>query len=189
MQTFAALSQSNSSHQFSIQVPSEMTIINRVVYWKCQVVLKLSKGSAGARPAGEYLVNYGLQDALASMPLHQLCSTLQATINSTTVSVNIRDVLPAIQRMFPQQALGEYNSLAPVYLDNCRTYQDLVGANNNSLGAYGNSADPFLVPRGAWALDSFIASDSTFTTPAVPGDDAVYVKFTSVEPLMLSPFV
>lgn len=189
MQTFSALSQSNSSHQFSIQVPSEMTIINRVVYWKCTVVLKLTKGTAGARPAGEYMVNYGLQDALASMPLHQLCSTLQATINSTTVSVNIRDVLPAIQRMFPQQHLGEYNSLAPVYLDNCRIYQDLVGANNNALGAYGNSADPYLVPRGAWALDSFIASDTAFTVPAVPSDDTVYVKFTSVEPLMLSPFV
>ena len=185
---FQAVSQSTSSHVYAIQVPSEQTIIDRRVLWTSTVILKID----GAAPAGQNLINYGLTDALAPFPLHQLVNVMSATINNNSTSINLRDVLTALIRFNDKRQLSRYNGYAPTAYDTYNSYADGVGANNNALGAWGNVADNDLIPRGAWVLDGF-GTDTAASNGLQPVTDGtsktIYVKFTVAEPLMISPLI
>jgi len=186
---FQAVSASTSSHVYNINVPSEQTIIDRRVLWRSTVILKID----GTAPAGQFLINYGLTDALAPFPLHQLVNVLQATINNNSTSINLRDVLPSLIRFTDRRELARYNGTTPTAFDTYYQYPDGVGAMNNSLGAWGNVADNDLVPRGAWSLD-YVGTNADGSTPAAlpvstGAAQTVYVKFTVAEPLMISPLI
>jgi len=105
-QIYPATSQSSSSQTFSIQTPSEVTILDRNIVWKSTYELTIS----GIPAAGEFLVDLGNRDALAPLPLHMSATTLQVQVNNNSVSVNIRDVLPQLLRMY-----GDDRSLAYVW--------------------------------------------------------------------------
>ena len=75
-----AIGATPNSIVFNIVVPSLETILDRHLMVAATFVLKLTyKGSDGARtlPAGRPLVNYGITDALANLPLNRLISTIQ----------------------------------------------------------------------------------------------------------------
>lgn len=189
---FVATSQSTSSHTYNIQVPSEQTIIDRRVLWKSTVVLAVS----GTAPLGQFLINYGYSDALAPFPLHSLASVMSATINNNTTSINMRDVLPAILRFNDKRELSRYNGYTPTQFDMTADYQNLLGGNNNPLGAYANTSDNDLSPRGSWILDAIGTNYNANTgvisvNPVVSAGVAqtVYVKFSVSEPLLMSPFI
>jgi hypothetical protein len=196
---FNAISATPSSVTFNIQVPSEQTLIDRRVMWRSTVLLKLTVlGSASN--VGQLPLNYGVTDALAPFPLHQLASVMTATINNNSVSVNIRDVLPAMLRFNDRRELQRYNGTTPVMPDLVAQYSDAVGALLNSLGGWNNSADNDLYPRGAFSLDGIsttlapggasIASPPTVPNPLADGvPQDIYVQFTVAEPLLLSPFI
>jgi hypothetical protein len=185
---FQAVSQSTSSHVYSIQVPSEQTIIDRRVLWTSTVILKID----GSAPAGQNLINYGLTDSLAPFPLHNLVNVMSATINNNSTSINLKDVLPALLRFNDKRQLSRYNGYTPVAFDTYQSYADGVGASNNSLGAWGNVADNDLMPRGSWVLDGF-GTDTAASNGLQPVSDGtsktIYVKFTVAEPLMISPLI
>ena len=186
---FQAVSQGNSSHVFSIQVPSEQTIIDRRVLYTSTVILKID----GTAPVGSFLINYGVTDSLAPFPLHQLINVASSTINNNSTSINLRDVLPALLRFHDRRELARYNGTTPTAYDTYFSYADGVGAMNNSLGAWGNVSDNDLVPRGAWKLD-YVGTNSNTTDPgplpvSTGAAQTVYVKFTVAEPLMISPLI
>ena len=79
-QTFEAISKSTSAHVFNIAVPSLETIIDREVLWTCDLTLKIEVTNKAVFPQ-MFAVNYGVTDALGPFPLHQLVSTMTATIN------------------------------------------------------------------------------------------------------------
>ena len=195
---FNAISQSASSVTFNIQVPSEQTLIDRRVLWRSTVLLKLAVLGTPAN-AGQLPINYGVTDSLSAFPLHQLASVMTATINNNSVSVNIRDVLPAMLRFNDRRELQRYNGYTPVMPDLTAQYSDAVGALLNPLGNWANSADNDLYPRGAFVLegisagvDGLTALPSPLVAPApnVNGvTQYIYVKFTVSEPLLLSPFI
>ncbi len=195
---FNAISQSASSVTFNIQVPSEQTLIDRRVMWRSTVLLKL-KVTGNSRNEYELPINYGVTDALAPFPLHQLASVMTATINNNSVSINIRDVLPAILRFNDRRELQRYNGMTPVMPDHVAQYGDAVGALLNSLGNWANSADNDLYPRGAFVLDGIstgadglTALPSPLVAPVALEDGLsqyIYVQFTVTEPLLLSPFI
>jgi hypothetical protein len=121
-------------------------------------------------------------------------TTLQVQVNNNSVSVNIRDVLPQLLRMYgDDRALSRWNGIAPLAPDTYRNYPDQLGANNNSNGSWAQTADNSLVSRGTYSID-FLQE----TTPATAvrnqqtiGDGTLRVvrlRFTSQEPLFLSPF-
>ena len=83
---FKAISATSSSHVYSITVPSLETVISREVLWQSTVALKITDKNNN-KPNGMFLVNYGVTDALAPFPLHQLVSTMTTTINNNTVSM------------------------------------------------------------------------------------------------------
>lgn len=193
-QIYNAISASPSSITFNLQVPSEQTIIDRRIMWQSAVRLKLQfPAGANAVPAGQYPLQYGFTDALSPFPLHQLTTVQSATVNNNTVSMNTRDVLPALVRFNDKRQLMRYNGLCPNMFDTYAKYSDAVGAINNPLGAYSNVGDNDLLPRGAFPINSIYSGTPTAPVAVPVGDGAsaitVYVEFTSTEPLLISPFI
>jgi hypothetical protein len=191
-QIYPSTSASPSSQTFSIQTPSEVTLLDRNIVWKSTYTLEIR----GTPAAGEYLVDLGNRDALAPLPLHMSATTLQVQVNNNSVSVNIKDVLPQLLRMYgDDRTLARWNGIAPLAPDTYRSYEDQIGANNNSNGSWGQTADNSLVSRGTYGVD-FLEQ----TTPALAGGEknkqtigdgtlrVVSLTFTSYEPLFLSPF-
>lgn len=191
-QIYPATSQSASSQTYSIQTPSEVTLLDRNIVWQSTYEIEIR----GNPVAGEFLVDLGNRDALAPLPLHMSATTLQVQVNNNSVSVNIRDVLPQLLRMYgDDRALARWNGIAPLMPDTYRNYADQLGSNNNSNGAWAQTADNSLISRGSFSIDSLEQ-----TTPAIGagvknqqtiGDGGLRVvrlRFTSLEPLFLSPF-
>lgn len=204
-QSFLAISASTSSHVYNIQCPSENTLIDRRCMWKSKVTLniKLCNNSGGALTV-QQMIGYGgssnvQQCSLSPFPLHQLCTVMTSTINNTSVSINIRDVLPLLLRFNDRRELSKYNSTTPTAFDVYQKYSDAIGTVNNPMGSFSNAADNDLVPRGAFPVEftllayngGAIPSWSTSIPSGVTDNSVVNfnVSFTSVEPLLLSPWM
>jgi hypothetical protein len=190
-QIYPSTSQSNASQTFSIQTPSEVTILDRNIVWKSTYKLTIS----GTPAAGVYLVDLGNRDALAPLPLHMSATTLQVQVNNNSVSVNIRDVLPQLLRMYgDDRTLSRWNGICPLAPDTYKNYGDQLGANNNSNGSWAQTADNSLLSRGAFSIDRIqqILPVTAAANSQLIGDGAslrtVELTFTSFEPLFLSPF-
>ena len=129
-QQYKAISQTTSSIVFNCQTPSLETIVDREVLLTSTVTLQISlsgtRGAGGGILDSEYLVNYGVTDALAPFPLHSLINTASATINNNTVTTSMVDVLPLILRMLDPEEMAEYQSMTPTTLDSLANYSDAV---------------------------------------------------------------
>ena len=68
-QPYKAISQTTLAHVFNITVPSLETIISREVLWRSTVTLRIGKAN---KPYSEFLINYGVTDALNPLPLHSV---------------------------------------------------------------------------------------------------------------------
>ena len=96
-------------------------------------------------------------------------------------------------RFNDKRSLMRYNGMCPNMFDTYGNYSDAVGAINNPLGGYTNVADNDLQPRGAFLVDEIYMLSGNNHVPQAISDGAssytVYVRFTSSEPLLLSPFI
>lgn len=191
-QIYPATSASPSSQTFSIQTPSEVTLLDRNIVWQSTYELEIR----GTPAAGEFLIDLGNRDALAPLPLHMSATTLQVQVNNNSVSVNIKDVLPQLLRMYgDDRALSRWNGIAPLAPDTYRSYGDQLGANNNSNGSWAQTADNSLISRGTFGVDSIEQTQPVIgageKNRQTIGDGTLRVcrvRFTSYEPLFLSPF-
>lgn len=163
--------------------------------WASEVILKFVF-APGSVPAGVVPIQYGSTDALAPFPLHFLTTVQSITINNNTVSMNTRDVLPALLRFNDKRSLMRYNGMCPNMYDTYGSYSDGVGAVNNPLGAYKNVGDNDLLPRGSFVVSeiySINAGPPVVHAPQPISDGAqgytVYVRFTSTEPLVIPPLI
>jgi len=187
-----AVADSNTSLVYNVQVPSLQTVIDRRVIFGADFILKIT----GVAPNGVPLVKLGETDALACFPLQQMMATMTTTLNSSSISTNIPDVLPALIKLHDKRSLQKYNSMCPTMTDNYFSYEGLDASTNNSpLATYSNSGyDNSFQPNGAWRPIGWgtdaLASDNL--PPPVGDGTAVqtwYIKFHSDEPLLfLSPF-
>ena len=181
--SYTAQSATNSAHTYSVQVPSEQTIISREVMWSSTVTFKIS----GTPVEGEYLVDYGDSEAFAPFPLNQMVETMSSTINNNTVSLNVKDVLAPILRLHDKRELNRYNGLCPTMVDTYKNYADAIGASNNPLANYTVTNDNDILPRGAFHIES-IAGNSV----QGQGQNAlknVYITVKITEPLLSSPWL
>ena len=207
----AATSVSTSSIVFNQPIPSETTLVDRRIMIKTQFLFKLQKGNTNSK------VLYPQSWNFAPFPLHQLCQTLSLTLNNTSVSTQIRDILPAMLRCMDTEDLYEYNSMCPTSFDRYAKYNDeaygYIDADadaasaadikhlaSGAVNSYSNFQgfkglrDEF-IPRGAFAIDGYF-SDSAGTTSinqtavnALDTNTPFYVKLTTFEPVLISPLV
>jgi hypothetical protein len=222
-QSFPATAASSSNMIFSVQVPSENIVIGRDVLLETDMAFNFNVGSqttpyviTGQKPANSYIIGWGRECALNSFPLSMCMTTATSTINNTSVSVNLQDILPQLLRLNDSRCLYAYNGTTPSLPDQAYyNYANGVGALNNPLGSYNNAGqDVCLVPRGAFPVELVVrhfvqfgagqpfvlfnnslqvAADDNPTPPVLPTAATgqyweVYVKFKVSEPLFISPF-
>eukprot|EP00981_Chlorochromonas_danica_P000247 scaffold58_cov271-Ochromonas_danica.AAC.1 len=144
-----------------------------------------------------------------AFPLNSLLTTIQATINSANVSVNSREVLPALLKLYKYEELAKYNSMTPSLVDSFyQNYTDGLYSNNNVLSNYSTGGfSKEYQPRGVFPVSLWITNaqnqlvelkdangdnillvqaDATGTSPY----SSFIVKFLTIEPLLfLSPFI
>ena len=81
---------------FNVVVPSLETILCRYVMMQATLTLKVT----GTKPPVEWLVNYGVTDALGPFPLNSIINNMQVSINNNTVSMQVAEILPILLRMY-----------------------------------------------------------------------------------------
>jgi hypothetical protein len=196
-QQFQAVSASNSSLVFNVQIPSENIVIDRHLLLSSQLAFEITATNV---PIGAQVFQYGLTDCLQAFPLNSLFTTTQATINNVSVSTNLQDVLPMLMRMNDRRMLSRYNSLTPSLPDAAYgEYKSAPGSNNNPLASYNNASyDEDFEPRGSYALDFIqidryvggVFVDNSPISTATTNVFKIFIKVTLTEPfLALSPFI
>jgi hypothetical protein len=170
-----ANSYSQSGVSFNWNTQGANTMIDRRMYVKCQFQVSLT----GTPANGTYLFNSGLC-APRSFPLGRITENATITINGTSISCAYSDVLDAILRYNCDGELEKYDlSGTPTMLDNFQNYTLGVGSVRNPLNNYANSGDK--TGRGSFVFD-------VLNNPVGDGNPkTAVVKFTVVEPLILSP--
>lgn len=196
-QQFQAVSASNSSIVFNVQIPSENIVIDRHVLCASTVSLQITATNV---PNGAQVFQYGLTEALQAFPLNSLMTTVQATINNVSVSTNLQDVLPMLMVMSDRKVLSRYNSLTPALRDaHWGEYKDAPATNANPLASYNNSSyDEAFEPRGSFSLDFLqidryqggVFQDNSPVSLATTNVFKIFLTVSLAEPfLALSPFV
>ena len=222
---FNAIAANSSQHTYNVLVPSENVFIDRAVDWTSSCFLQFDvtvsnpAAAAAAIPIGTPVIVPGRDMALCAFPLQSLTTTMTATINDTTVTINSQDVLPQVLRMTDYKK-NRYSRTCPTMLDRYQNYDDAFLTGNTPLNGYEQAMNVDEVPNGAFPLIAFTSPDGTelslgpvipappagyqpwsyvaatgipLTTVAIaPGASAsfrLWFKFTSTEKLVLSPFV
>ena len=121
-QEFKAISATPSAMVFNVVVPSLETILCRYVMMQATLTLKIS----GTKSPVEWLVNYGVTDALGPFPLNSIINNMQVSINNNTVSMQVAEILPILLRMYDPETLAKYDNLTPTTLDQLADYADAV---------------------------------------------------------------
>lgn len=172
-----------SSLVFNLQVPSEQVVVDRAVRLEADLTITVTGTVPVGAPAGAYLIDWANRDGLGPYPLHELFSTMTATINNNTVSVQMQQVLPALANMYDRREHNRWLSTTPNMPDNVCDYNDVTNTVANPLGGYSNALDQDLLPRGSFEIVSI--SGNT----AGPGAKTVDIRFKVSEYLLLSPFL
>jgi hypothetical protein len=134
---------------------------------------------------------------------------MTATINDTTTTINLGDVLYEVLRLADYKK-NRAQRTCPTYLDTYASYNDAYQTNNNPLGGYDLAVDSGSVPNGAFGqvqftdptgvplsgTGSYVSGATTVNyiggipqTTAALAAYPLFVKFVSTEKLVLSPFV
>jgi len=215
---FRAIASTQSQASFNIQVPSLNLFVDRGFEWdaNCDFQFNVVIDATVAPPALESpVVVFGRDVAFAPNPLMSLISTLTATINNTSVTVNLADVLVVVSRL-TDTAENNLSKTSPYMLDKYALYNTSTGAINNNIGSY-YEARYEEVPNGAFQGVQFLNPNNsrplsgngnydvgaqTYTyTNGIPNvvnivgtEDRLLtyplaVRLTATEPLVLSPFI
>jgi hypothetical protein len=214
---FAAISQTTAQHTYNVNIPSQNIYCDRGVDWistfrlRVRVVTTVPPAEAiPALPAFDPILKIGRDFALTNFPLNSLCSTIQATINDTTVTMNTSDVLKEVLRLTSYKKNKSVRT-CPTMDDNYQNYNAASGSMNSPLSGYndagttdsvGNGAYPglrFTNAQGQALVGDGVYNDGTINvqyrngipirTVASDAGCFVFLEVTSIEKLCLSPFV
>jgi len=188
-QQFPATAQNSSTMIFSVQVPSENIVIGRDILIETTMAFSFNVGSSDYPITADgsfdsanvialkdnLILDWGKACALRAFPLASLMNTASATINNTSVSTNVRDVLPQLLRLNDSRYLYKYNGMTPSLPDQAyQSYVDAVGANNNPLASWNTASyDVDLVPRGAHPIELYATHYGSGTSYAADGTATV----------------
>jgi hypothetical protein len=193
--TFQAIASSASQQTFQIQVPSENVFVDRAIDWVVTASADITVTYAGNPGAGLVLATPGTNFSLAPLPTSQCISTMMASINDQTVSINMSDVLPQVLRL-ADMAKTRKQRTCPTMLDKYAAVTTTTVAPNSPVSSYGSAYDSADVGNGAWRDLTFAAGTNTTLTaaglPQTAAGQSVFtfrVTWTTAEKLVLPPFI
>ena len=193
---------SSSSIQITAPPPNPAIIVDREIYLLTSARLTF----AGVKLANTPLLQVGVSDALRAYPLSNgIIQTLQTTINNTSVSINMSDVIePMLRYNVPETKRGKIFSMSPSMQDQYQEYafhsssttnisniyggvnswatSTMSGSARNALGGYGAISGDEM---GRGGFSSLIVVSDTRTGTA----GAAVVDVLLCEPLFLSPLL
>lgn len=184
-QKFPATSQTNTSHIYSIQVPSTTTVMDRNLVWGSDITFEIT----GTVLADHFLVDYPNRDVLAPFPLNQLCTNMSVQINNTSLSLPVNQVLDPLLRSVDRDNIARWQGATPTQLDYYGLYSQELGQGNDFIASAFNGYERAVSrqepPRGAFPV--IITGNSVGATGAL--NKTVYVTVSVREPLFVSPFI
>ena len=172
---FNAIAANASQHTYNVLVPSENVFIDRSLDWTSSVFMQLTfvattEMVVAAPPAttppviplaGAPFPQFGSGAlGLCAFPLQSMTTTMTATINDTTVTINSADVLPQVLRMTDYKK-NRLIRTCPTQLDKYAFYDDAAGAINNPLSGYSEAMNVDEVPNGAFPGVTWTLPDGT----------------------------
>lgn len=169
---FPSNSFSNSQVNFLPTIPSEQNVVSRNALMTFYYEVSLT-GTTDQTTMSDCI---GLLLAPRANPNANVIQTIKGQINNDSVSMNLANNISALQRY--NNYTSEYKtdlSTYPSMNDFYQRYEDGQGSNNNPLGLIGSSYEQ---PRGGFGTIEVISSSPT----------ALTFRFSSTEPLYLSPF-
>lgn len=149
--TFRAISESTSTHTYSINSPSLQTFIDRAIDWTSTCMLSFNVAHSTVQPplgVADPIAIYGRDFALCAFPLQSLVSTLTASINDSTVTISTETVLKEILRLVDFRDLRRLRT-CPTALDTLADNNVAYGTRSNPLGSF-DDADADFQPNGAY---------------------------------------
>lgn len=204
---FPALSSTTTQHTYQIQCPSENVYVDKAIDWTCTVYLQFNVAVSANDASGNIVALFGRDIALSAFPIHNLVSSLSATINDTTVTMNTSDVIHEVLKLADSYENRQLRT-CPTYLDTYRSYNDAAGTQCNPLAGFENASYNGQVPNGAYYNVAFtdptgnvLDGTGSYVSGAVTvqyrngvpvtsdiENYPIFIKFTSTEKLVLSPF-
>ncbi len=165
-------SYSETSIQFTAPPPSPGVIVSRKIMMKLPVTITFV-GDSG--DAGQGLLQSGY-DAFRAFPISSVMNTMTVSINNTSMSINMSDVIQPLLRYNTGLHIKDRDySTTPSMMDTYARYESGTNTIRNPLGGYG---DAFESARGGFKVT--VVSNTQF--------EAV-VQADLTELLYLSPFV
>jgi hypothetical protein len=170
------------------------TVIDREVLLQSTIQFTITATNV---PVGEPAIDYAQTDALQAFPFNSLISTISATINNTTVSLNQQDIFAQLLKMNNDESLNRYNSMTPVYPDSFYLYYaDAVNSNANVLGGMDDAfLNQNILPRGCFPVLFDVThnitgggQDDSLISTNVADTFSIVTTVVVTEPLFLSPF-
>tara|TARA_R110000824_G_scaffold195050_2_gene377705 strand:- start:2297 stop:4171 length:1875 start_codon:yes stop_codon:yes gene_type:complete len=187
---FRAIANTASQMSFNVQCPSLNIFLDREVELSTGVQMQCNVSLPGAAipvvvGANDPVMVFGRDCALPAFPVQSLFTTLSSTINDTTSTINLNDVLYEVLRMVDEKG-NRAQRTCPTMLDKYQNYNDAVGANNNPLASYFDSTDADNMPNGAWGDVVFTdAAGADLVGPVGVYNDGVgIVSFTNGVPVL-----
>jgi hypothetical protein len=180
--------------------PSTMTGLDRDVrikwFFQIDFTCTINNPGGGNYPA----LNIGLFDAPRACPATQCMTSISVTLNSTSITLNINQLLNAFLRAnMDNEDLSMKLALAPSALDQFQNYNDgyttppattggqfvsnLNGAVSDPLQSFGQGKGNYQANRGSWPIN--VISNNTGPTGS---SRTASIQFTSMEPLWCPPF-
>ena len=196
-----ANSRGNSSLSFVCNIPSQNTLVDRQVLLQVPVQFRVQYKVPTAGQVCEF--SYGQNDSFQAFPIASIMTSLQATINNTTVSNEINYSLPALLKVNPLDEVMCYNNMSPCYPDrHYYKYKDANQATNNPLaglknGGYntdcgnGRGSFPVSITRVVYNAGGVAYPVQPVDSVAVADNDLFEFTVSAIvtEPLFCSPFI
>ena len=174
-----ANSYSSSGMSWNFNSQGQNVLIDRRFYIKTQFQVSIT----GVPKVGAYLYTPD-QSAPRDFPLTHIAENVSLTLNGSSVSMNYADALTAFKRYNTDMNLTQVDLTGcPTFMDKYAQYASGLGSNRNALATFQSSGAE--LGRGSFHLDSVVGN----TVGDGVASKTVVVKFTTVEPLFLSPLL
>ncbi len=173
---------SNTSLTFQCPPPSPHLYVDRCIHLQVPVRLRLTS-TASTLVDAKFAATAG-KIALRSFPIQKALETVMLTINNQSMSIQIGDVLSALEHFNASRKLKsiEFSKCATYPCAMSQNFYDLNNAVRSPLGLHSSSVDQD-VPKNQMFT---VVSNPETASNALPAAGLV-IDFVSTEPLFLSP--